>query len=343
MADTQAYTREQEPDGKTRAGAETSRPHQLWQRTPVKILLGVVVIAVVAGGVYYWWLGRGDTVSTSDAFVDTTMVNIAPRVAGQVIAVPVAANASVNTGTVLVRIDPTVYQAQLEQAKAQLTSAEAQVKQAEANSRSAEADARNANQQLQRSQTLRHDQSAVISQQQLDQAIAANNSAQAKVAAAAQSIDAAKAQVQVAQAAVHTASLNVDYTTIPAPQPGTIANLSVAVGDYVAPGQALMALVPKDLWVTANFKETAIDGIRPGQPATVAIDACGGRKVTGRVVSIQRGAGQAFQILPPENATGNFVKVVQRVPVRIALDAPPANCIIGPGMSVEPSINLKPH
>ena len=115
----------------------------------------------------------------------------------------------------------------------------------------------------------------------------------------------------------------------------------MALGNYVSPGQDLMTIVPLQLWVTANFKETQLDLMRPGQPVTVAVDACGDADVRGHVDSIQRGAGQAFGILPPQNATGNYVKVVQRVPVKIVLDRVPPECTLGPGMSVEPTVKVR--
>jgi membrane fusion protein (multidrug efflux system) len=120
-----------------------------------------------------------------------------------------------------------------------------------------------------------------------------------------------------------------------------VARRSVAVGNYVAAGTQLLAIVPLEIWVTANFKETQINLVRPGQPATVKVDACPGHALRAHVDSIQRGAGQAFALLPPENATGNFVKVVQRVPVKIVLDEKPADCTLGPGMSVVPRVQVR--
>jgi membrane fusion protein (multidrug efflux system) len=115
----------------------------------------------------------------------------------------------------------------------------------------------------------------------------------------------------------------------------------VATGNYVSPGQELLAIVPLQIWVTANFKETQLAYMRVGQHVSIEVDACGDRIVKGHVDSIQRGAGQAFGILPPENATGNYVKVVQRVPVKILLDRVPRNCVLGPGMSVEPTVKVR--
>ncbi len=141
-------------------------------------------------------------------------------------------------------------------------------------------------------------------------------------------------------AQIATARLNLGYAHIIAPVDGRIAQRSVAPGNYVSPGQDLMALVPRRVWVTANFKETQLALMRPGQHVAVTIDSCGA-DIPGHVDSIQAGAGQAFGILPPENATGNYVKVVQRVPVKIMLDQMPKDCVLGPGMSVEPRVTVR--
>jgi membrane fusion protein (multidrug efflux system) len=135
--------------------------------------------------------------------------------------------------------------------------------------------------------------------------------------------------------------IGLSYTRLVAPIDGTVTKLNIATGSYVQPGQEVMAIVPHTLWVTANFKETQLAYMRPGQPVTFKIAACGGEKLSGHVDSIQRGAGQAFQLLPPENATGNFVKVVQRVPVKIVFDTAPQHCVLGPGMSVTPRVKVR--
>jgi membrane fusion protein (multidrug efflux system) len=120
-----------------------------------------------------------------------------------------------------------------------------------------------------------------------------------------------------------------------------VTQKTVAVGNYVQPGVQMMAIVPLEEWVTANFKETQLAYMRPGQPVTIKVDACPSKSFRAHVDSIQRGAGQAFQVLPPENATGNFVKVVQRVPVKIVFDQTPADCPLGPGMSVTPTVRVR--
>ncbi|HTX48926.1 MAG TPA: efflux RND transporter periplasmic adaptor subunit, partial [Caulobacteraceae bacterium] len=195
-----------------------------------------------------------------------------------------------------------------------------------------------------------------VSAQQMDQALetarntaAQRDSALKKAQNAADQVRAAQAQeaglrAQVAayQAQARQSRITLSETQLYAPIDGHIAKFNVALGNYVQPGQELMAIVPTRLWVTANFKETQLALMRVGQRADVHVDACGGKPLRGKVDSIQRGAGQAFALLPPENATGNFVKVVQRVPVKIVFDAVPADCPLGPGISVEPKVLVRP-
>jgi membrane fusion protein (multidrug efflux system) len=154
---------------------------------------------------------------------------------------------------------------------------------------------------------------------------------------------AAEAHVQQAKAALEQAELNLQYTTIKAPQKGTISRKSAEAGQVIQPGQPLMALVPLDtVWITANFKETQLSRMRPGQPATIKVDAYGGREFKGKIESIAAATGARFSLLPPENATGNYVKVVQRVPVKIVLDAAQdPERLLRPGMSVVPTVYTK--
>ena len=146
-------------------------------------------------------------------------------------------------------------------------------------------------------------------------------------------------QLNESQTNVASAKLKLSYTKLVAPADGRVTRKAVEPGDYLTAGQQIMSLVPVEVWVVANFKESQLKKMKPGQPATVEIDALGGRKFSAKVESIQAGSGAAFSLLPPENATGNFVKVVQRVPVKIVFDEPlPAGHTIGPGLSVTPSV-----
>ena len=138
------------------------------------------------------------------------------------------------------------------------------------------------------------------------------------------------------------AQLNLSYTAVTADQPGRVVQLGAAVGQFVQPGTAVTMFVPDEIWVTANFKETQLDAMRPGQPVALEIDAYPERTVRGHVDSVQPGSGTAFSLLPAQNATGNYVKIVQRVPVKLVMDNPPADVALGPGMSVVPSVRIDP-
>jgi membrane fusion protein, multidrug efflux system len=332
------------------------------------LVIAVVVLAVVGALAYgvRWWLHARQFESTTDAFIAARTVSISPQVAGSVVAVPVTDNERVTAGTKLVQIDPRNYQAALQQAKAQLEQAnasvanlhaqtaaqQAKIDQAQNQVDEAQAALQYAQQQNERYQALLKRNAGT--QQQAQQAVsdltqkqAALAGAKANATAAEKQLDVLKtqvrsahAQVDAAKAAVNQAEINLSRTTIAAPTTGHIANLGVAKGDYVQPGQAMMALVPENVWVTANFKETALGSLRVGQPVTITVDAYPGKTFHGHVQSIQAGSGTAFSLLPPENATGNFVKVVQRVPVKIVFDHKP-DVYLGPGMSVVPSVKVQ--
>lgn len=323
-------------------GEEQRQPLRLawFRRTSVRIGLAVIGLVAVAGGIL-WWLNARQYVSTDDAFIDTHIAYIAPQIAGRIKTIYVTDNEMVRVGQKLADIDPASARAQYQQAQAQKEQAETALAEAKAQAKSAAAKTVQANQDLKRYRALQRHDSAAVSRLQMDSLVAAARTAAANQNAAEQQIAGAKAQIKVAKARLATSALNLSYTKIVAPVAGHVTKRNIAIGDYVSPGQDMMAIVPLKLWVTANFKESEINGMHKGDPATISIDACGGDEVKGHVNSIQRGAGQAFQILPPENATGNFVKVVQRVPVKIVLDSLPRDCVIGPGMSVEPTVKVR--
>jgi membrane fusion protein (multidrug efflux system) len=184
----------------------------------------------------------------------------------------------------------------------------------------------------------------------LHQDQAALKNAQAALMVVQRQIDALKAQRSSAEAALAQANaqhdqaeLNLSYTTVTAAQAGRVVNLTTAVGQFAQAGTDLTMFVPDEIWVTANYKETQLAHMRPGEPVTLRIDAYPARVIAGHVASIQPGSGTAFSLLPAENATGNFVKVVQRVPVKIVMDNPPADVALGPGMSVVPSARVRPE
>ena len=182
---------------------------------------------------------------------------------------------------------------------------------------------------------------------QLHQRQAALQSAQATLNLAQRQLGALKAQrksavanLAQAQAQREQAKLNLSYTTVTAAQPGRVVNLGAAVGQFAQPGTNLTMFVPDEIWVTANFKEIQLDRMRPGQKVTLKIDAYPGRVIHGHVDSVQPGSGTAFSLLPAQNATGNYVKIVQRVPVKIVMDDPPTDVALGPGMSVVPTVRV---
>jgi membrane fusion protein (multidrug efflux system) len=249
--------------------------------------------------------------TTDDAFVDVHTVSMAPKVAGRVAMVHVDDNQLVKKGDVLVEIDPRDFQVALAQAEANLAKDKATQVQTGLNQKRA----------------LDLFAQKVISTQERDTNVATAESS--------------RAAVQADEAAVAQAELNLGYTKITAPIDGFVTNEAVAIGDYLQVGQTLMALVPPRVWVMANFKESQLRDMRPGQPVTVSVDAYPDLKLQGRLDSIQAGSGAAFSLLPPENATGNYVKVVQRVPVKIVLDEQQqVQRVLGPGMSVVPDVTV---
>jgi membrane fusion protein, multidrug efflux system len=355
------------------SAAQARRPAEMPAPRPRRrrplLLAGLLLIAVVViGGSIAWWLEARHWESTDDAFIDVHLVQVAPQVAGRVARVLVDDNQMVEAGQPVVEIDPADYQAKLDQmqaneaaatgslaqAKAQRDTAYANSEEAQAEVGVAEANAINASNQLKRDQPLAEQH--VVSRQTLDNDIASARSTAANLVAAQKKLVAAQAQQGVAEsqvrvaeanlksaeAQVETARLNLSYTRIVATEAGHIAHKNVAPGDYVQAGQDLMALVPVKVWITANFKETQLARMRVGQPVDIEVDAYPDVTFHGRVDSIQRGSGAAFSLLPPENATGNYVKVVQRVPVKIVFDdAPDPSRPLGPGMSVVPSVKVR--
>jgi membrane fusion protein (multidrug efflux system) len=301
--------------------------------------IALIVVILIVGVI--WWLNARQYEDTDDAFIDTHIVHLSPQIAGRVQRIAVNDNQLVRKGQLLVEIDPSDMQARLVQAEAQEAQAETQYQQAIASERGTAAQAVNAERDLGRYNLLKSVNPAAVAQQQVDQARAAASNAVAQRDASRAQIAGALAQIKVDKAQIATAKLNLGYTRVVSPIDGHIAQRTVATGNYVTPGQEMMAIVPLEIWVTANFKETQLALMRPGQHVAVSVDGCSGGDLDGRVQSIQRGAGQAFGILPPENATGNYVKVVQRVPVKIVLDHVPRGCVLGPGMSVVPTVKVR--
>ena len=273
-------------------------------------------------------------------------------------------------GQVIARIDDRTYRAALDQANAQVVAAQANIEtvNAQMNVQQAQIAADQAQlaqqqaalvfaqQQAARYQYLAQTQLAGSVQNaqqytsQLHQQQAAVDSAQATLKLAQRQVEALSAQrdsdvasLTQTKAQREQAQLNLSYTTVTADQPGRVVQLTVAVGQYAQPGTNLTMFVPDDIWVWANFKETQLDEMRPGQPVTIDIDAYPEPTIRGHVVSVQPGSRTAFSLLPAENATGNWVKIVQRVPVKVVMDNAPTDVALGPSMSTEISVRVNPH
>jgi membrane fusion protein (multidrug efflux system) len=340
----------------------------LLKRRPVVLAIGAMLLAAAMGAGYVYLDYAERFQSTDDAFIAARQSALAPKVSGYITAVPVTDNEHVAAGDVIARIDDRDYRIALEQAEAQVAAAQAgienidaqlEVQQAQINANEAQVEQAQAalvfaEQQNARYQDLAQKGSGTIqnAQQyssQLRQQQAALASAQATLKLSQRQIEALKAQrnsavASLAQAkAQHDqAQLNLSYTTVTAAQPGRVVNLSAAVGQFAQPGTNLTMFVPDQIWVTANFKEIQLDRMRPGEPVTLGIDAYPERAIRGHVDSVQPGSGTAFSLLPAQNATGNYVKIVQRVPVKIVMDDPPTDVALGPGMSVVPSVRVDP-
>ena len=343
------------------------------------IIASMILIPVILGIAALFIAHAWTRESTDDAFVDANIVFIAPRVAGNVIALHVNDNQLVSHGDLLFEIDPSEYQeavnqdeqtviadeakaesqqASYEQSVAHVQTVKAISESTKASTQQARANAEQLSDDLARNKALVA--TGVISAQEYDDSskstlgaianlnskAAQQDSATAYEAEAGKQVQSAKAQWDSARAAIGEATaalaqaqLQLSYTKVFAPVTGRVTQRSLNNGNYVQAGQQVMALVPTSVWITANFKETQLRHMRPGQPTEVRVDAYPGEILQGHVNSIQTGSGARFSLLPPENATGNFVKIVQRVPVKIVLDEPvDGSHVLGPGMSVEPTV-----
>jgi membrane fusion protein, multidrug efflux system len=346
--------------------------------TPVRkrhrgAIIAVVGLLALAGGAYYghsWWTTGRYLITTDDAYVGAKNATLSPKVSGYISEIAVEDNAQVASGDVIARIDDGDYRLAVENARDQIaveqatvdrlgkqTAAQlAAVEQAKAQLASAKAGETRAQLELKRQQDLASRQ--INSRQALEQAEANAQQAVASVQAAEAAIDAASANVDVLKAqqeearrtlqqyktALAKADRDLAFTVIKAPFDGVIGNRAVQVGDYVQPTQRLASLVPMDaVYIDANFKETQLASLEPGQPVTISVDALPGRTLEGRVASLAPASGSVFSLLPPDNATGNFTKIVQRLPVRILVPAAVAEqSVLRPGMSVIVSVNTKP-
>ena len=344
----------------SRFSLDTLRRHP-WITAAVIVVLVVVLLAALL-----WWLHARHYESTDDAFIDTRAVSISSQVAGSIVSVPVTDNELVAAGSPLLLIDSRDYQAAVNTAQAKLDEAQASVTtlgaqidaqqanidQAEKQVTAARAALQYSQQQQKRAQDLLAkgagtEQAAQQTRSDLTQKEAALAGAEANATVAHKQIgvlnaqrQGAIAQVEEARASLTQAQTNFDRTTIRAPENGRVAKLTAAKGAYAQAGQVQMTFVPRMVWVTANFKESQLADMRAGQPVDIEVDAYPGKSFHGHIDSIQPGSGTVFSLLPAENATGNYVKIVQRVPVKIVFDNPP-DVFLGPGMSVVPSARVR--
>jgi membrane fusion protein (multidrug efflux system) len=333
------------------------------------LMVGAGLAAIAVAGWYghdYWTVGRFH-VSTDDAYVEADNVTIAPKVSGYLSEVLVQDNEAVKAGQVLARIDDRDYRVALDEAKANVLAAQALIdsQQGAVETQNALIDTAKgsvsvdqANEVFAEQENERYSHLATTGYGSVQNA----QNASAKIASSRASIErdtgtlesmkkqldvinAQTAQARAAlaheQAAEHQAELNLSYTTIVAPVDGTVGNRTLRVGQFVQAGTQLMSIVPTDAaYVVANYKETQLTDVKRGQPATIEVDMFPGRVFHGHVDSLSPASGQTFSLLPPDNATGNFTKVVQRIPVKIILDSESQRSgDLRPGMSVEPSID----
>ncbi len=343
------------------------------RRPTVLIIAIVVIIALALFGVYYW-LSNANVEATDDAYTDGRAISIAPQVSGRVISLDVTDNQFVRKGQPLIHIDPRQFINDRDQAKGVVETAKAQLvgqklgaeiaqKNFPAALQAAQADLASAQANLERRQADYARQKSLpkqaTTQQEVDQANAALQQAQAQVlqmqarvvqaTPVKQNIGQAEAQVgqlsgQVdqGQARLDQADLNLSYAVVKAPQDGWITKRNVESGNYVTAGQQIFSIVSPEVWITANFKETQLNLMRPGQSAKITVDAYPDLDLRGHVDSIQLGSGSKFTAFPPENATGNYVKIVQRVPVKIVIDSGLDPTVPLPlGISVEPTVTVK--
>jgi membrane fusion protein, multidrug efflux system len=354
------------------AGIGAKRPEKHDERIlarlrahPIAIAVSAIAIIVAAIGGTVWYLHSRHYANTDDAFIDGRPIYVNLQVTGNIVAVPVTDNQIVKVGDLLVQIDDRDYraavdlaQAQIDQAQAnvdnfsaQVYAQEAQIAQVQTQVVQAKATLEYSQQQNTRYQDLVQKGAGTV--QRAEQAIsdfqattAALATAQAAKMVAERQITVLQAQRknaqgQLAQAVAQkaTADANLTRTQLRATADGRITRLTAAVGQLATQSQGVMVLVPLDVWVTANFKETQLADIRVGQPVDIKIDAFG-RSFPGHVNSVQSGSGTAFSLLPAQNATGNYVKVVQRIPVKITFDENP-DVQLGPGMSVVPTVTVR--
>jgi membrane fusion protein, multidrug efflux system len=358
-------------DKSDRAGSTPQERAHRWR--VIGIALVVVIVLIVLALIWYVIFDRG-RISTDDAFTDGRSVSIAPKVSGYVMKLAVNDNQFVHAGDLLLQIDPSDYQTAVRQAEAQLAQAQAQLVSARLNvqvsrtsqpsdlvtaeaaletarvnylkaqadlTRQRQVDPRATTQQ-QTDQVGAQERAAAMQVKEAEARVKTARLAPQNIAIAESQVEGLTAQVAAAQAQLAQAQLNLGYTELRAPQDGRVTKRAVERGDFVQPTQSLMNLVTPEIWITANYKESQLAQMRPGQAVTVTIDAYPQLKLTAHLDSVQMGSGSRFTAFPTENATGNFVKVVQRVPVKIVIDGGlPTDWALPLGLSVVPVVDVR--
>lgn len=306
-----------------------------------------VIVAIILGYFIYDMMGYQ---STDDAYVETTTVSVSPKVSGEIVKVLVKDNQPVKAGDVVAIIDQRDYKVRLDQAKAAYEKAILNQSNAHANLNAANSEIELAQKDVERYENLY--KAGAVSKQTLDKAITNLDAVKAKHTVADQSIfssnpannaKVADAELSVLKAQLDAAKLAMEYTEVIAPIDGTVSNKRVEVGMMVQPGTPLFVIVPHEVWVVANFKETQLEKMQKDQPVDIKIDTYPKKVFRGKVDSIQRASGAKSSLFPPENAVGSFVKIVQRIPVKIVFteEIDPNEYAIIPGMSVVPKVNIR--
>ncbi len=326
------------------------------QRPPrfVKLILVTILFSLLLGGIFVFIQYKKTHITTDDAYVKGSIHWIYPRVNGTVVKVLVRDNQFVKQGDTLVLLDPKEYQVRFSEALAELNLAISALKEAKVDVKVMETEINLAKAEFFKSKADFHRAQALfksktISRQRYEVYLTSYKITKAKLAAAKQRLRQAQSRVKTAQMRIEVAKsrleeakLNLKYTTIKAPVAGYITKKTVEIGNRVNPQMPILAIVPlNDVWIEANYKENQLEKITHGQRAIVKIDAYPGKKFYGRVESIQAGTGAAFSLFPPENATGNWVKITQRIPVKIVLNPSDKRKVLRIGMSAVVTVLVK--
>ena len=314
---------------------EDTRPEYLKKRVLVPSITGIIFLIL---GIFYG-IHNIYYKSTDDAFIEGNIITVAPRVSGLVLNLNIEDNQEVKKGDLLLEIDPNDYQSKLREKKAELEEAKASLIRAENEVTKSLSDLDFAQNDYERYSKMK--EKGISSKQDYEASLNKLTNAKSNNNAAKAKYNEIQYTIKRLEAEVEQEELNLSYTKIYATTDGKITNRSVEQGNYIQTAQPLFAIVPAKVWVIANFKETQLANMKPGQPVKIKIDTYGHKKFKGKVDSIQRSTGAKASLFPPENAVGSYVKIVQRVPVKITFDEDISEYNIVPGMSVVPEVKVK--